>query len=71
MTNNIEDFHDLAVTIAAQETYINFQERLIAHYRAKNYSIIQRNRFLVRCNRALYVLIAILLLFIFVRFVVG
>lgn len=69
--NNIENFHDLAITIAMQDRIINTQNKLISYHRAKNYSIVRRNIFLVKCNRALYILIAILLIYIALSVVVG
>ena len=69
MSTDIKSFEELAVEIAMQTRTIQTQSKIIAHYRAKNYSIIRRNRFLVKCSRLLYLLIFILLLYIFIQFV--
>lgn len=71
MSNDIKSFDDLAQEIVYLNKSAQFQAKQIQLLQAKNYSIVRRNIFLVKCNRALYILVIVLLLYILIKFVVG
>ena len=55
-------FDELAMMIMMQDRQLKTQNKLITYYRARTYSITKRNRHLVFCCRALFILDLIMIL---------
>ena len=69
MSNEIKTFEQLALEItelinqnSMHARTIQTQNKLINYHRAKNYSLIRRNRSLIRYNRALFIAVIIMAL---------